>query len=387
MTKVAVLGANGQVGAELCLLLARTPGIELVPVCRHRSGSAFLRWKGIACRHGRITDPSDAPRLIGDCDVIVNSALGRGSPREMRQTENAIIHMIFACSKASAMVIHFSTQSVYGDAAPSRSIRWQTLYGRAKLATERQVRRSARQSGKRAFIFRLGHVCGPLQQISINIRDEILRHEVSLPLRDTASNTVYTATIRDAILRVTSDAVPSDTYDLMNQPQWTWTQVYEFEAAQAGATLSIERRAVPAPRSVRTAVLQAARRPIAGIANNTWLRELAAASIGYVPGSVSRRAQALWFTMRARAQIEALGSARSGPAEHLSWVANGDHVLPGIPTTHATLASRPYDGLASSAAVAWPDDLPDAGASPVADTPLSVLNGTPSKDTVPEHFD
>jgi nucleoside-diphosphate-sugar epimerase len=359
MAKVAVLGANGQVGAELCLLLARVPEIQLVPVCRYRRGSAFLRWNGIACRHGRITDPGEASRLVGDCDVVINSALAGGSPREMRSTENAIVAAIFTHARPGAVVIHFSTQSVYGDAAPLRMVRWQSQYGRAKLATERQVQRFAGRSGRAAFIFRLGHVCGSLQQISINIRDQILRGEVLLPLRDVASNTVYTATIRDAILHVMRGAAAPGTYDLMNAPQWTWKQVYEFEAAEAGVPFLSGRAAVPPPRSSARAVVQLARRGVAAIARNTWLREWAASSMGYLPERTSRRAQALWYMIRARAQIGALANECS-PAEHLSWVANGERFLAGLPATRATLASRPYEGLASRHSANWPDDLPAA---------------------------
>src|SRR5262249_62355175 len=90
MPRIAVLGANGQVGAELCLLLARIPGVDVVPICRNRSGSAFLRWKGIHCRHGRAAVAEDARSLFADCDVIVNSALASGTPVEMRRTEDAI---------------------------------------------------------------------------------------------------------------------------------------------------------------------------------------------------------------------------------------------------------------------------------------------------------
>ncbi len=360
MLKVAILGANGQVGTELCLLLTHTPEIQLIPVCRYRSGSALLRWNGVACRHGRITDASDAPRLIGDCDVIVNSALARGSPREMRRTEDAIVGAIFAYSRPGAIVIHFSTQSVYGDAAAASRVRWKSLYGRAKLATEQQVRRLERQFRKTAFIFRLGHVCGPLQQISINIRDEIRRGEVFLPLQDSASNTVYTATIREAILHVISGSAPSGTYDLMNNPQWSWQQVYEFEAAESGIPLAVERSAASLPVPLGRALVQVLRQPIVALSNNTWLRELAASWIGYVPEPISQRAQAIWYTMRARAQIAALRRKRF-PADHLSWVANGNRFLAGIPETAATLASRPYDSLIDCSLEHWPGDLPNAG--------------------------
>jgi nucleoside-diphosphate-sugar epimerase len=359
MAKVAIVGANGQVGAELCLLLGAIPTIELVPVCRYRSGSAFLRWKGIACRHGRITDPREALSLIGDCDVIINAALARGSPREMRRTEDTIAESIFQHSRPGAVVIHLSTQSVYGDPAPSRLIRWRSPYGRAKLATERRIKRCAWRSGKRAFIFRLGHVCGPLQQISLGIQEEILSGEVVLPVGDVASNTVYTVTIRDAILAVINRNVVADTYDLMNKPQWTWRQVYEFEASIYRRTVTFEQAQSSPKLSIGRTVALEIRKAVAAIAQNTWLRELAASMIGYVPERASRRAQAAWYTMRASSQIALLLSVRHA-APHLSWVANGVKFMPDLPTTLSTMASEPYRALAGKEVGVWPDDLPAA---------------------------
>src|SRR5580700_7285514 len=193
MVRLGMVGANGQVGAELCLMFAGRGDLELVPICRNRSGSAFLRWHGIACRHGRVADPEDAPRLLSDCDVIVNSSLAGGSPSQIRRVEDQIIRSIFRYSKRSATVIHFSTQSVYGDPRPNRRIRWRNPYGRAKLVSERTARTEARRNGKPAYILRLGHVCGALQEISNTIRAGIQARSVVLPAENRSSNTVHTA--------------------------------------------------------------------------------------------------------------------------------------------------------------------------------------------------
>src|ERR1700727_1064888 len=120
MIKLGMDGGNGQVGAELCLLLAARKDITLVPICRNRSGSAFLRWQGIACRHGKVVDSTDASRMLGDCDIVVNSSLASGTPAEIREIEHRVIRNIFTFSKKGAAVIHFSTQSVYGDPRPNR---------------------------------------------------------------------------------------------------------------------------------------------------------------------------------------------------------------------------------------------------------------------------
>jgi nucleoside-diphosphate-sugar epimerase len=355
MPKVAVLGANGQVGAELCLLLARTPEVDLVPIARNRSGSAFLRWHGIRCRHGRPAVAAEAPGLLADCDVVVNSALASGTPAQMRRTEDAMVTNAFACSRPGATIIHFSTQNVYGDPTRDRMIRWRSLYGRAKLATEARVLSRARRTGKPAYILRLGHVCGALQQISHNIRQEITENRVVLPDRDMDSNTVYTATIVDALLSIIRRKVRPGTYDLMNVPQWTWRTVYEYEARATGYELNPTIVASPA---AATPVLRRVIRGMADVAGASFARQLAASALARLPPTLSERGQAWWYRKRARSEIASVFRAATPTyADHLAWRSNGGVFIPALMSTELALANSDATGLATPEVAKWSEDL------------------------------
>lgn len=384
MPKIAILGANGQVGAELCLLLGRVPEVELVPVCRSRSGSAFLRWQGVACRHGRPADNLHAAALFSDCDAVVNCALATGSPRAMRRAEDRIIEAMVRHSRPDAVLVHFSTQNVYGDPRPAQRVRWRSLYGRAKLSTERHLARVARATGRQPYVFRLGHVCGALQDISNSIREEIRRGEVILPERDHASNTVYTVTLRDAIVAAVAGKVAPGTYDLMNVPQWTWAQVYEYEAHSLGEPLAVRRVAAAARAGFVRGMLRAARGLLAGAAGNSFLRQLVGSLIAHLPESLSQRGHAWWHCVRARRQIGDLATARV-PAEHLSWVANGTRFPAGITPTRTSLQTDPYRGIGAAPAGGgvWPPDLPPASTAGTA-SPASTPNVIPQGDDAGE---
>jgi nucleoside-diphosphate-sugar epimerase len=360
-----MLGANGQVGSELCLLLSKLGDMELVPVCRNRSGSAFLRWQGIACRHGRPADPSDAPRLLSDCDLVLNLALASGNPAQIRSTEDRLIHNSFEFSRPGATVVYFSTQSVYGDPNPGQSIRWRNPYGRAKRVSESKVLAAARRFRKRAYILRLGHVCGELQGLSLDIRSDLIQGRAVLPAQDVPSNTVLTASILDAVAEILGGRVRPGTYDLMNTPQWTWKQVYEYEARRAGVSFD---PAFSPPANVNRrrhgrGLLSVARSMVSG----RWTRELLAKLLAHAPPSVSQRAQAAWYAQRARAEITAVsGPEQPAPAEHLSWVTNGDRPLPQRPTIQV-LRDDPYEGLLNSPLrPSWPADLPEAARAAAA---------------------
>ena len=377
MPKIAILGANGQVGAEVCLLLRQMGGMDLIPICRSRSGSAFLRWQGFACRHGRPADPQEAARLLGDCDVIANFALSGGNPAQIRITEDLLVRNAFEHSPAGATIIHFSTQSVYGDPRPGRLVRWRNPYGRAKLLTERTVRSAQRRWHKPAFILRLGHVCGELQGISQDMRRELLEGRAVLPDVDVASNTVLTVVIAAAIRQIATRTVEPGTYDLMNCPHWTWRQAYAYEAQRCGASFAPDSVAI-APSHPGAQVLGKLRQWAAALLTGRRSREAAANILqALATERLSRRLQALWGYHRARSEIAALrGAVARRPAEHLSWVKNETRSFPQLPTTDL-LQPEPYPlALAAGTCVAWPADLPDATRSVVIGASRAPVHGS-----------
>ncbi len=229
MKRIAILGANGQVGTELCLRLRDVDGIEVVPITRNVSGSAFLRLQGIECRHGRITNPAEARELIGDCDVIANFALSNTAiPRIDRDVNRQITRSVVAAAKPGVPIVFASTIMVY---APAMKFRIPDSYGLEKLLTEKMFRRLCRASRHPAFVFRLGHVMGELQNITSKIRSEIRSGRVALPHDGgRASNTVFVTAIAEAIVQVARATPKPGTYDLITFPQWTWLDVYQYYA-------------------------------------------------------------------------------------------------------------------------------------------------------------
>jgi nucleoside-diphosphate-sugar epimerase len=276
----------------------------------------------------------------------------------IRRIEDQIIQSIFTHSKDSATIIHFSTQSVYGDPRPRRWVRWRNPYGRTKRATERQVHLQSRSTRKPAFILRLGHVCGSLQEISNTIRADIRARSVNLPMESRSSNAVYTATIMGAIAQIIARRARPDTYDLMNTPRWTWQEVYAYEAAACGVPLAPQIVESPSP-SWNSAFIAPAARLAGYLASAQPARELFAKVFAYVPEWMNARAMAWWYSKRARTEIAALHRPKQ-PPEHLSWVENGEDHFPAENATIDLLRSACPLRDAPGRAGAWPADLPDA---------------------------
>jgi nucleoside-diphosphate-sugar epimerase len=308
MKRVAILGANGQVGTEVSLRLRDVEGIEVVPIVRNVSGSAFLRSNGMECRHGRISDPAEASSLIGDCDVVVNFALSNTAiPRADREMNRQIIRSMVAAAKPGAPIVFASTIMVY---APGMNVWLPDSYGLEKVVAERMFRRACRTSHHPAFVFRLGHVLGEMQNITSKIRGEIRDGEVALPhegLR--ASNTVFTAAIVEAIVRIaqTQPAPNPGTYDLITFPQWTWLDVYTYYAAQLGLPLRLAHaEQVRDPKSGLGSPSASMRRVLGYLANHHALTERLTFFLAFLPHSINQRMYLRYLQTRALNEINLL---------------------------------------------------------------------------------
>jgi nucleoside-diphosphate-sugar epimerase len=314
MNRVAILGANGQVGSEISLRLTGVEDIQPVPIARNVSGSAYLRLNGMECRHGRLTDPAAARDLIGDCDVVINFALSMtGIPRTDREINRQIIRNVVTAAKPGAAIVFASTIMVY---APGVKFWLPDSYGLEKLISERMFLRLCRASHRPAFVFRLGHVMGDLQNITRKICSEIRNGTVALPHQgQRASNTVFTASIVEAIVRVATGALNPGTYDLITSPQWGWLDVYKYYAAQLGLQLHLAR-----PEQIRNSKSGlvgsglSMRQFFRYLANHHALTERLTFLLAFLPRTVNQKIYLQYLQTRASTEINAL--RESSQVEH-----------------------------------------------------------------------
>jgi nucleoside-diphosphate-sugar epimerase len=365
MTRIGVLGANGQVGAEVCLLLGAQDGVEVVPLSRNKTGSAFLRSRGIRCRHGLVTDAGEAPGLLGDCDVVLNFARPVSRPHDMRATNRVLAANVATYSAPDARLVYFSSLSAHRQFRPMAEAPSLTSYGWEKRSVERIVRREAARLGKNAWILRLGHVAGDLQSISAELRRLVRCGPIVVPWSgDYPSNVVYTVTIVDAILAIAAGREPAGTYDLVCSPAWNWRAVLEHEAAQCGATLRVE-HPVP-PLSRETAVARYRRRWTArarALARELLAaprsRELGLIALNFLSAEANLRAQSVHFKRRAGAEIARLAQ-RPPSTEAFHYAAAGSRYLRSLRPTADLLADASFHLPTAGAPGAFAADLAPA---------------------------
>lgn len=349
MSKVAVVGANGQVGTELCLRLMSRDDVEVIPIVRNRAGSAYLRSQGVQCRHGSVAEIAEASELIGDCQTVINLAHADSYLAAPRRLNGYVQDVINRAAPTEANIVFVSTQMVY---APELPVRLPATYGAEKLIIEKRAGRQARQLGKSFVVLRLGHVLGELQSISRKISAEV--RDGPVPLVNAGlgpSNTTFVASFAEAVVKINRGSVAAGTYDLITNPQWSWAQVYQFYADQLGESLEIVSTPSPAPITKR--VVAGASGKATELLLKQRVRERAAFAMRWVPEEIGEALYANYQIRRARSEIGQLEPTPESVVE--PWRAVGRRPLRLSPPQRAMvdfpLSVRSLD-LAAPSAVA-----------------------------------
>ena len=156
--RIAVVGAAGYVGMELCRELVGA-GHRVVAITR--SNGRFL----LSSQPIDVRAPSEVG-AVGPVDAVVNLAYpNKGSIYSYPAENRRLRDMIATLAASRAHVVHTSTQAVFGFAleqpiaAEPVTRRRDYLYIESKIALERQL--LARPSGRSLDIVRLGNVWGP----------------------------------------------------------------------------------------------------------------------------------------------------------------------------------------------------------------------------------
>ncbi|MGH8048187.1 MAG: NAD-dependent epimerase/dehydratase family protein [Chthoniobacterales bacterium] len=241
-TRIGVIGANGQVGSEICLFLSRIPDIEVVAISRSVHGSSLLRCCGVECRHGSIETPEQAGQLVGDCEVVLDFALPKGTMPQMQGIIDRMQGAIMAGASAMRHYIYMSTMSVYRLAPEEPFYR---RYGTIKSYAEKSALRLGQRHGKSVTILRLAQVHGVMQAVSRMMLRQMRDAEVTVT--EGPSNTVFVFSIAEAVEQIVRGNVAQGTYTLVSNPAWSWSDIHRYYAKQLGLEARIRTVAAPKP--------------------------------------------------------------------------------------------------------------------------------------------
>ena len=300
MKRVVILGANGQVGNELCPLLAMGGSVHVTAVTRSVFSQALLSKLGVHCV---VDDGKNLPALLANCDVLVDLALpGDRNVAVLRRRIVSRAENLHRYLPRGATLVYASTMSVYHiDPFGPRF----TTYGSTKLLAERTHRRLGRKMGHKVVILRLGQVHGLMQSCSLGLR-ETLSNSRDVAVPDIPSFSVFVSSIAESIELIAADKAAAGTYTLISEPAWSWHEVVDWWAGEEDCKVRVSTYPVKAPPSPISRSLRACRSAIVNWADHH--RERLATCLWYIRPGLAERLVAKRYVGIAQRQIAAYQS-------------------------------------------------------------------------------
>jgi len=231
---IAIVGANGQVGTELCFLFKEN-GVNVLPIVRNRIAAIFLNYHGFDCRIAEIVNENESKNALYDADVVVVAALAfdfGGPTRQSRRTNDTILRNSVKFCRSDAKIIYLGSIRAFSSTVDEYTPRFHlpAPYDVEKRRGENTLFRSCKKEGKIGYALRLGHVFGRNQPRSRNIVD-LLSDQAEIHLQvspDRLSNVLHAPTLKEAIMICALTDLKSGTYSVVNYPQWTWRDLFDY---------------------------------------------------------------------------------------------------------------------------------------------------------------
>jgi dTDP-4-dehydrorhamnose reductase len=228
---VGIVGANGQVGTELCFIL-RESRVRPIPIVRNSVGAATFDHYGFDVRIADVGDLTDANEALSDLDAVVVAAFaspisrGNFTPRQSRAVNERLARNSVRAASDVATVIYFSSVAAFGRELDVSENWW---YVREKRNVETAFKEECELHDCDGYIHRIGLVLGQNLDRTESIESRLASSgRIDVEASATAaSNTVHTVSIADAILACIGTDTSPGTYTIVNKPQWTWRQVFE----------------------------------------------------------------------------------------------------------------------------------------------------------------
>ena len=237
--RIAILGVNGQVGAELALSLYSQPGCEIVGFLRAEYGAVLCRLAGIRYRI------LDAGVDLREFDTVVDAAIPSGDNSLLGTQIRALIDRNLAAMKPGATYVYLSSIMAMGMPASATIARAhriaRTPYSVAKRSAERESLRLGEARGVRVVAIRLGQVHGVVQSATQDFVDKFSRPEVWVnggP--DDLLTTVFVAELADFLGHGHEQDLKPGIYYGVSQPQWRQKDFFEYVCRRYGCSARVQ---------------------------------------------------------------------------------------------------------------------------------------------------
>jgi nucleoside-diphosphate-sugar epimerase len=237
--KIGVIGANGQVGSEVCLLLSQIEGIQPVPVCRSQVGASFLRRCGLDVRLGTADNEANSRKLLEDLDLVADFSLPTGSSSYVRSQITQTVSNVARFASPEVPFVYLSSILAFGNPDFNSELRSYRLsgseYGSTKRFAESLARKLSAKHERPTYLFRVGLVHGELQSVTRQaLKDLRASAHLTAYLPDCESYTVFAFTVAEALVSAVYQKDSPGLYTLVSNPAWSWKDLHQYLCERAG---------------------------------------------------------------------------------------------------------------------------------------------------------
>lgn len=99
MITIAIIGASGQVGTEVCLFLMTNPDVQPVAIVRSEVSGAMLRRLGVEVRLCNLDDEYQCREVFADCDLLVDFSVPPGEVSDITAHYDRNITHALQCAR------------------------------------------------------------------------------------------------------------------------------------------------------------------------------------------------------------------------------------------------------------------------------------------------
>jgi nucleoside-diphosphate-sugar epimerase len=237
--RIGIIGANGQLGSEVCLLLSQIGGVTPVPICRNLVGATFLTRCGLDVRLGTLDNEANSRELLRDLDLVADFSLPAGSSSHVRSQIRQTLTNIVSFAPVGVPFVYLSSILAFGNPdfhSPLRQYRFsRSAYGSTKRFAESFARSISAKYKRPAYIFRVGVVHGELQAATRQAIKDLKKSAcLTAYVPEADSYTVFAFTIAEALLSAARKLDSPGLYTLVSNPAWSWSDLHHYLCDKAG---------------------------------------------------------------------------------------------------------------------------------------------------------
>ncbi len=247
---IVVLGANGQVGTEICLDLSMQPDVQITGMVRAQYGAILLQLAEIPWEildHHQISPA--AADVLSRADAVVDCTFPAGQQQQLVPLIEHNTSAVMQLMRKDAVFIHSSSISAFGmpnNSPELKNYRFaRTGYAKVKRLAEQRITALGQKHAVRTCHLRLGQVHGVLQSVTRQLFSLIERGGLTaIGAPDFLCNVAFTHTVAEAYKQAALGRIADGQIQtVVSNPQWTLASLYDTYRKLSGREFEVTYRA------------------------------------------------------------------------------------------------------------------------------------------------